>query len=396
MVDSALENFGHWWNAAGQIAVVHQGAVMSPDAVGPRAFAALSVSRNWYPGIGHCQPAQRILPQQRFFWLKTAVLLFMTVLGALLSLQVAAAQDAVPDSSPLSVTTQFSSGLSGDCKTGEGLVVQLHYTGTQPLRGYLVRVELTNSTTGKVFQKQVLQEIRGSREPMIPSGAEWTRTVCSVPKKVLSDAMAVSTKVDVLKFADGSIWGPLELRESHQLVGSLDGMDFIGKTTELERFVSPIPPDRGPAPVEDVQTQTIGPLRIESGVWQDEDGQDMMAVEITNESDTPIRGYLFNTSFFDPATGTHIRRFSTKELETHGNQSDYLAPGSTWLADPRKFSHLADGSLASYTIKLDLVVFADGSIFGPKKSQESDEVLGMLQGIDAANRASRETSVNKE
>ena len=100
--------------------------------------------------------------------------------------------------------------------------------------------------------------------------------------------------------------------------------------------------------------------------------------------------------FFDPATGTRIRRYSTKELETHGNPSDYLAPGSAWVADPRTFSHLANGSLAIYTIFLDLVVFADGSTFGPKKSQESDEVLGMFQGIDAANLASRETSANKE
>lgn len=369
---------------------------MSPDAVGPSAFAAFCAPRNWYPWVGRCQLAQRIQPGRRFLWLKTAVLLLIALLGALLSLQPAAAQDAVPDPSPLSVTAQFSSGLSGDCKTGEGLVAQLNYTGAQPLRGYVVRFELANSTTGKVFQKQVLQEIRGAHGPMISSGAEWTRTVCSRPKTISTGATAVTTKVDVLKFADGSIWGPLELRESHQLVGALDGMEFIGKTTELERFVSPILPERGPAPTEGVQTQTIGPLRIESGVWHDEDGQDMMAVEITNESDTPIRGYLFSTSFFDPATGTRIRRFSTKELETHGNQSDYLAPGSTWLADPRKFSHLADGSLASYTIKLDLVVFADGSTFGPKKSQESDEVLGMLQGIDAANRASRGTPVNKE
>ena len=52
---------------------------------------------------------------------------------------------------------------------------------------------------------------------------------------------------------------------------------------------------------------------------------------------------------------------------------------------PRKVSYLADGSRASYKITLDLVVFADGSTFGPKKGRESDEVLGMLRGIDSAN-----------
>jgi hypothetical protein len=172
-------------------------------------------------------------------------------------------------------------------------------------------------------------------------------------------------------------------------------MDFMGETTELEKFVSPILPQKGPFPTAEVESQTIGPLHIESGVWRDEHGQDMLAVAVTNESANPIRGYLFQTSFFDPATGNLIRQASTKELETHGNPSDYLVPGATWIADPRKFSHLSDGSLASYKISLDLVVFADGSTFGPKKSSESDEVLGMFHGIDTANLLNRATSPNK-
>jgi hypothetical protein len=39
-----------------------------------------------------------------------------------------------------------------------------------------------------------------------------------------------------------------------------------------------------------------------------------------------------------------------------------------------------------------LPVFADGSMFGPKKSQESDEVLGMFDGIDVAKRMSRDAT----
>jgi hypothetical protein len=369
---------------------------MAPDAVLPATFFAFSATPYCFRSRGRRQLAQLVQPEPRFIWFRTAVLLVATILGVVVSSQSAVAQAPRADSSPLSLTTQFSSGLGADCKTGQGLVAQLHYTGTQPLRGYLVRFDLADSTTGRVLQKQVVQEIRDAHEPMIASGAEWTRTVCSMPKKMLANSIEVTARVDVLKFADNSVWGPLALRESHQLVGALDGMDFIAKTTELERFVSPILPQRGPAPVEDVQTQTIGPLRIESGVWRDEDGEEMMAVAVTNESDTPIRGYLFNTSFFDPASGARIRRFSTKELETHGNPSDYLAPGSSWIADPRRFSHSADGSLAPYTISLDLVVFADGSTFGPKKSPESDEVLGMFQGIDAAKLADRESSANKE
>jgi hypothetical protein len=327
--------------------------------------------------------------------LKMAVALLVFVLIFIPVLQCRAQSDPL-ESSPLDVTTQFTFGMGPDCKGQSGLVVQLHYTGTQPLRGYLVRLTLTDAATGRVLQEQPLEEIRTSNEPLIASGAEWTRNVCTMIKKLLGDRTTVTAKVDVLKFADGSIWGPLELRESHQLVGRIDGIDFMRKETELERFVNPILPQQGPIPVEDIKSQTIGPLKIESGLWRDESGQDILAVEITNESDNPIRGYLLTTSFFDPATETRIRSFSTKELETHGNQSDYLGPGSTWVADPRKFSYLPDGTLASYKITVDLVVFADGSTFGPKKCPESDEVLGMLQGIDDIKRTSQEATANKQ
>lgn len=233
---------------------------------------------------------------------------------------------------------------------------------------------------------------------MIAHDAEWMRTFCSpVPDRYAGHPVAVTPRVDVLKFADGSNWGPAALPASHRLMGTFDGMDFVAReTSELERFVSPILPEPGPVPVEDIPSETIGPLMIESGVWSDEQGRDMAAVEVTNESAAPIRGYLFTTFFPDPSTGNRIRRVSTKQLETHGNPSDYLAPGATWIADPRRSSHLADGTLASYKIDLDFVVFADGSTFGPKRSAESDEVLGMFRGIDAANLWNRKSSPTQE
>ncbi len=296
----------------------------------------------------------------------------------------------------MNVTKEFSFSPSPGCDAGEGLMVQLHYAGTQPLRGYVVRLSFADPQTGKVAQEQSLQEVRGPREPMIASGADWTRTVCARPKKVLENSRAVTASVDALKFANGSVWGPAPLHESHEMIGTLDGMDFVEKTTKLERYVAPILPQQGAFPVEGVEWQTLGPLKLESGISRNEHGQELLAVAVTNESAKAIRGYLSTTAFFDPSTGTRIRRFSTKELETHGNPTDYLAPGATWIADPRKLSYLVDGTPASYKITLDLVVFADGSTFGPKKSSESYEVLGMIQGIDDAKRTSEEASANKE
>ncbi len=205
------------------------------------------------------------------------------------------------NSSPLNVTTELAYVSGTDCKAGEALIVQLHYTGAQPLRAYLVRLISSEPQGGTSFMEQSLEEVRDSHEPAIASGEEWTRTVCTLPKKTAESHAAVNAEVDVLKFADGSTWGPLTLRESHQLVGTVDGMDFAGKTTEFEGYMTPILPQQGPAPTEHIESQTMGPLRIDSGIWRDERGKEMLAMQVTNESETPIRGYLFtNQGVGDP------------------------------------------------------------------------------------------------
>lgn len=323
------------------------------------------------------------------------VLVFVTaaVVGPFVCLQSTSAQDKQGKKDqprPLSVTAEFSTSLGTECPGGEGLVAHLHYSGEKPLRGYLAEVAAgsDHSMDGIGLHFHTLQEARDSREP-IANGADWTRTVCwrlGVPK---GDFLGASATIDVLKFDDGSIWGPARLAESHELIGMIDGMDFRVKTTDLLKFVSPIPPDQGPHPLEEIQFQKIGPLRFETGIWREADGTEMLAAEATNVGATPIRGYVFTESFFDPVKGNRLRQVTTKELETQGNSSDFLAPGATWAAGARKFSRSADGTLARYTITLDLVVFADGSRYGPKRSQESDEVLGMLRGIDAAGLANQ-------
>ena len=123
-----------------------------------------------------------------------------------------AAQDGGAEAAPLTVSTRFLFELDSRCQEGrEGLTVTLHYTGAQPPRGYLVRLPLTDTVSGEVVQENVVEEVRDLRQAMIASGAEWTRTVCTVAKKTLGQDVTLAAKVDVLKFADGSIWGPAEL-----------------------------------------------------------------------------------------------------------------------------------------------------------------------------------------
>ena len=120
---------------------------------------------------------------------------------------------------------------------------------------------------------------------------------------------------------------------------------FRRENNHLERFVSPIHPQGGPVPVENIQFQTIGPLRFESGIWHDDSGKEMLAVEATNIAASPILGFVFTESFFDPATGNRHRRVTTKELETHGDSTHYHLPGATWAAGARKFSYVSEGLL---------------------------------------------------
>jgi len=151
------------------------------------------------------------------------VILFQAaVLGLFAGPQTIAAQekqDVAP--SPLRVTTQGLSGLDRGCKAGEGLIVQLHYTGEKALRGYVLRFDSPYHRAGKPINDEILEEARGLRDPVILSGQEWTRIICSVPKKTLGDPKTLSAKIDVLKFADGSTWGPAALRESHSLSANL-------------------------------------------------------------------------------------------------------------------------------------------------------------------------------
>lgn len=158
------------------------------------------------------------------------------IFSPVMSLSAATTQDDGAEASPLTVSTRFLFELDSRCQEGQGLTVTLRYKGAQPLRGYLVRLPLTDSLSGKVVQEQVLEEVRDLGQGMIASGAEWTRTVCTVPKKALGQDVTLAAKVDVLKFADGSILGPAALRESHLLIGTIDGMDFIAKRTELQNF----------------------------------------------------------------------------------------------------------------------------------------------------------------
>jgi hypothetical protein len=85
----------------------------------------------------------------------TSLLTASLLLSSLIACQptILSAQDDPENPSPLQITTDFSYSLAG-CKSGEGLQVQFHYTGTQPVRGYVIKLSFADPQTGKIFQQQ--------------------------------------------------------------------------------------------------------------------------------------------------------------------------------------------------------------------------------------------------
>jgi hypothetical protein len=128
--------------------------------------------------------------------------------------QSTAALDKQAGAPPLRLSTQGLLGLDKGCKAGEGLIFELHYIGEKPLRGYVLMLDSADSGVMKPKNDEILEEVRGLGEPMILGGQEWTRIICSVPKKILGDPATLSAKIDVLKCEDGSISGPGTARSS--------------------------------------------------------------------------------------------------------------------------------------------------------------------------------------
>jgi hypothetical protein len=107
----------------------------------------------------------------------------------------------------------------------------------------------------------------------------------------------------------------------------------------------------------------------------------LLDVQATNKGTVPVIGYEYEITFYDHATGDTIKRLGTKALETHRRPSDYLQPGATWVSGGRAIPTSSDGQLATYSVEVDAVIFADGTIAGPCDSREADELIGMIEGM---------------
>jgi hypothetical protein len=257
--------------------------------------------------------------------------------------------------------------------------LEMQNSGEKPLRGYVVAVWYHDNGSRFVTHQTVYKLIRPG-EPTIAPGSHWHTTACGLSKNAdLDDPKA---QVDLLMYDDGSTWGPVELVQSNRLDGELIGMNFVAGGDNRERgYDTATPLDAGPTGAVIPGGELSFFLEISGVVEHDSTGQALLDVQATNKGIVPVIGYEYSINFFDHATGNSIKRVGTKALETHRRPTDYLQPGATWVSGGRKVPTSSDGELATYTVDVDVVIFADGTVAGPCNSRQADELIGMVEGM---------------
>jgi hypothetical protein len=254
------------------------------------------------------------------------------------------------------------------------LGLDMHYEGKKALRGYDVAILQGGRTLGfseaAIFHDLVVHEPSASTEKLIQPGATWHSAICAVRD---ADASAASANVDLLIFDDGSLSGPISLRQSQILFGA-----YLGARGDADegKFVTRVPvgSDLAGEPI----TIENGPLPLQfSGIIERGDsGKASLVIKAVNKGDVAVFGYVFKISFYDHATGAFVRSVTTKAVSPNP-----LPPGGIWHSIGRRLSVSSDGEFDTYKVSVDMVQLANGKMLGPRRSAESYEVSGMINVI---------------
>lgn len=114
-------------------------------------------------------------------------------------------------------------------------------------------------------------------------------------------------------------------------------------------------------------------------------GQEALVVEFQNKSNKQVRGFVYQIAFLD-ADGKTRQTHTSSELKSNRDGTPlYIEPGA--VSSSRAIGRpILNGQPMAYKVSLDLVLFADGSKWGPVALPESQKFLGFVQGIDTVHR----------
>jgi hypothetical protein len=267
------------------------------------------------------------------------------------------------------------------CKQGwpkpsdsRALGLNMSYAGEKALRGYELAVLEGGQPWGysqaAFFHDLAVQESRPSEGNLIQPGTTWHSAVCGVRDADISKA---SANVDLLIFEDGTISGPVSLRQSQMLFGA-----YLGARGDADegKFVTRVPvgSDLAGDPIA-IENEPL-PLQFSGIIERGDSGKANLVIKAVNKGDVAVLGYVFEISFYDHATGAFVRSVTTKAVSTNP-----LAPGGIWHSIGRRISISSDGEFDTYKVSVDMVQLANGKMLGPRRSAESYEVSGMINAV---------------
>jgi hypothetical protein len=199
-----------------------------------------------------------------------------------------------------------------------------------------------------------------------------------------ADISKMSANVDLLIFEDGTISGPIHLRQSQMLFGA-----YLGARGDADegKFVTRVPAgsDLAGDPIA-IENEPL-PLQFSGIIERESSGKASLVIKAVNKGDVAVLGYVFKISFYDHATGEFVRSVTTKAVSTNP-----LPPEGIWHSIGRRLSVSSDGEVDTYKVSVDMVQLANGKILGPRRSAESYEVSGMIDVV-IIGRAARASSI---
>jgi hypothetical protein len=254
------------------------------------------------------------------------------------------------------------------------LGLNMTYAGKKAVRGYEVAIlqngKMLGFSEAALFHDLVTHELSASTRQLIQPGTSWHSAVCGVRD---ADAGTASANVDLLIFEDGTISGPISLRQSQMLFGA-----YLGARGDADeaKFVTRVPvgSDLAGDPIT-IENDPL-PLQFSGIIERDNSGKANLVIRAVNKGDVAVLGYVFKISFYDHATGAFVRSVTTKAVSANP-----LPPGEIWHSIGRRISVSSDGEFDTYKVSVDMVQLANGKTLGPRRSAESYEVSGMINVV---------------
>lgn len=260
--------------------------------------------------------------------------------------------------------------------------LNLSYSGAKPLRAYAISVHFRDADSGQPRSKVSLYAGETIRDR-----STWHVTLCDVGRN--TDLATVRTETDMLAFLDGTCSGPIMLRQSQHLVGSLEALDYQrGANPKLaEVFATP---SRNEDSGNLIPTKDSSlPVAIDVSMGRDSSDIPLLIVGARNTGIVPILGLEFKISYFNRETGKFEGSVTTKAVPVVDGKLTPMVQGSRWLVGGRKIPVAADGAPDNYIVTVDAVSLSDGSFLGARKSLEADELRGIVEGLQIAGPAQK-------